>query len=410
MGRNVLPPSRHMPQWEVLEPRLLLSAAAPTVAEVAPPPVITAIAAKYDGNADPAVLGRYIGGVSVQEKITAKVRAVRGDPVASVTFKVGDTEYVDSNAADGWSLALNMGALSQATPLVVTALSRSGVVSNAFTGRIDVVPMPSWVAETGAAVTFSAAKKGYLFHVAETLMEKSVEVPVECVLLGGKTASAGCGMTMDLGVSTSPVKAIASTITGNLLVQVLGKQIVSKTWKAPAAYDPTKPFNAALALDPDSLEIDSLEGSLVYVTESHKGGALDRCPVAAYFGVAGKLAMDTTVDADVGFHYVAGSGILPTDGSMLNVNTTASLTGAVNTVRSSFWPPILKWGFSGDVDGTVRLNLTGTYNDPGPVQWTGPFSAHIWAQLTGSDPVELFLESQLGSLTPDLLRIVTDLA
>jgi hypothetical protein len=423
MSHQTFAPPVSLPCLEVLEPRLLLSAVAELAAPVflsdpsisllaADPPQVTGISSKYDGNADPTVLGRYIGGVSVLEKFSAKVHAAGGDPVTSVTFTVGGQEFVDSNGSDGWSFAFDVGTLSATAALTVTAAARSGATSDAYAGQVQVIPMPAWVADTGAAVTFSAGKKSYLFHCDKVLLEKSITVPSDYVLLGDLSSSVREGMAMDLVVATSPAKAVKSTITANQLIVMLGKTICSRSWKASATYDPKADFNAQLTLDSGSLDITDLVGTLAWTKSIHTSGSLAKCPVAAYFGVSGNLSMDIDADVAVSFGYAAGEGIVLADPTHLAVTGAVTLKGSVNTTRPSLWPPILKWGISGSVQGTVSFDLNATYTGPGPADWTAPFSAHIWCQLNENDPVEFFLHQALGwdTLTPDLLKVTTDLA
>ncbi len=405
--------SSGVPHLEPLEPRLLLSAvAAPHVAAVVLPPTVTGITGKYDGNPDPAVVGRYIAGVSVIETLGAKVTASSwADPVTLVTFKLGNQTFVDTVPWDGWGFSFDVGTLSATTSLVVTAQSRSGQTSNAYQGQVQIIPKPEWISEMGGTVTFSTTSRVYVFHARQEVLQQSVTIPVDCPILAGKYASADLGLTIDATVPTAPAGAIRSTLTGSLLVYMLGKQQVSKTWIAPTALNPTAAFNGSLLLDPTTLEIDSLAASFNYNGTTLVNGSLAKCPVAAFLGVTGNLTMNTAVAVGAACHYQSGTGLVVDDGSTLNANTNATLSnGTLNTVRTSNVPIVIQWGLSGTVQGTITQGLSATCDTSGP-QWGAPLTAHIQAQLSGNSAITQYLQNILGwdTTKPVLLDISTDL-
>ena len=187
------------PQFEPLEPRLLLSAA---------PPVVTALTGLYDANTKASVVGRYIAGVAVTEKLGAKVTAAGwSDPVVSVTFTLGSKQFVDTTPWDGWGFSFNVGTLTGDTPLVVTAKAKSGQTSTAYQGQVQVIPAPAWVHEMGGTVTFSTTSRAYTLSATTHVLQKEVAVPITCPIVGGKYASADLTLSIGAMVPVAPTGA-----------------------------------------------------------------------------------------------------------------------------------------------------------------------------------------------------------
>jgi hypothetical protein len=385
------------PRLELLEPRLLLSTWAPYVAAAAAPPVITGLTGKYDGNPAADVVGRYIAGVSVAEKFGAKLTGTSwSDPVVAVTFQLGDRTFTDKTSWDGWGFSFNVGSLTETTSLIVTARTKSGQVSNAYEGEVQIIAKPQWITDLGGTVSFSTTAKAYTLHAKEAVLQKSVTVPVDCPIMNGKYSTADMSLTIDVTVPTAATGAVRSKITGSLVVNSLGKLQVSKTWTATATPSATAPFNAAMTVDANTLEISSLTASLDYGTTSRVSGSLANCPVAAFLGVTGNLVMNTTTAVDAACHYDIGTGLVVDGGSTLDVNTIATLSsGTLNTVRASNVPQILQWGLSGSVNGTITQGLHATVEDGEAPQWTAPFSSDITCTLKANSVITAYLQNIL---------------
>ena len=115
-------------------------------------PTITSITAKYDGDPNPNVIGRFISTINLpwplsRIKLNNTFYASTSGDVAKVKFELNNIVIIDSNATDGWSTQFDMAQLLPGlTSLKVTAYSNIGIPSITVTKLISVRQLPHWLA------------------------------------------------------------------------------------------------------------------------------------------------------------------------------------------------------------------------------------------------------------------------
>ena len=186
------------------------------------------------------------------------------------------------------------------------------------------------------------------------------------------------------------------TLTGSLLVSMFCK-VQCSTWTAPRRRAQRRPSTAAWAIDPTTLEINSLAADFNYSGTNVVSGSLQNCPVCTYLGVNGYLNMHTAVAVDAACHYEALTGLVADASSTLDVDRSSTLSnGSINLSRPSSVPLILQWGLSGTINGTFTQGLHATVPVDGQPQWTAPFTTHLTCKLTGNTPIAIYLQALLG--------------
>jgi hypothetical protein len=106
-------------------------------------PIITSVTAKYDGDPDPEIFGRYLSGLN--GTINTFYATVNGN-VSKVEFTLNDKTIIDDNPSDGWSADFDMGSLSPGLHnLIVKAYSDLNIASTPMVKKIDVASLPPWV-------------------------------------------------------------------------------------------------------------------------------------------------------------------------------------------------------------------------------------------------------------------------
>jgi subtilase family serine protease len=106
-------------------------------------PTITSVTAKYDGNPNPDIIGRFIAGL--KNTWNTFYATVTGD-VERVEFILNDQVIVDDNPNDGWSATFDMGSLPAGlNNLIVKAYSSINIASLPVVKKIKVENLPEWV-------------------------------------------------------------------------------------------------------------------------------------------------------------------------------------------------------------------------------------------------------------------------
>ena len=169
------------PQFESLEPRLLLSAA---------PPVVTALTGLYDGNTRASIVGRYIAGVAVTEKLGAKVTAASwSDPVTSVTFQLGSQQFVEHDPVERLELLVQRRDAHGEHAAGGHREGQIGPDLHRVRGPGPGHPGAGVGCRDGRHHHLLNVQPPYTLHAKEAVLTKSVAVPIECPVLGGKYAS-----------------------------------------------------------------------------------------------------------------------------------------------------------------------------------------------------------------------------
>jgi M6 family metalloprotease-like protein len=112
------------------------------------PPRVTAVAAQYDGLADPHLIGRFLTGIeNAMNKFAASVTDLDGD-VERVRFDFGGTIVEDTSPEDGWSVMFDVGSLPAGNiPLSVTAYDAAGLASEPCVAMIVMDARPTWLVD-----------------------------------------------------------------------------------------------------------------------------------------------------------------------------------------------------------------------------------------------------------------------
>lgn len=132
-------------------------------------PVISGIHAQYDGDARGDVVGKFIEGVSVENRIDVVATEMgAGD---WLEFSSGGSVIAsDHDASDGWGTVLDMGDFSGETAVTVTAYSTDPdnpevpIASEPYDFTLDVIPTPDWLqpaADREVSIEWNAWLKKY---------------------------------------------------------------------------------------------------------------------------------------------------------------------------------------------------------------------------------------------------------
>jgi len=369
-------------------------------------PQVTGLKAKYDGNPDPAVVGRYVGGISVLEKISATVKASAKDPVVAVIFDLGSERFVDTNAKDGWSFPYDVGTLAANTPLTVTAVTASQQTSAPYAGQVQVIPMPSWVQQLDlVTAVFLAPRKTYKFTAEETILGQEAQTPGNWSVIASRTIGAEAGVAFELTVPTNPAGALKWITGGHATADVLDVRVFDKnlTPRSTAASGGT--FQATLAFGSD-LEISNLTGTLTAGAQTLKATAtFAKHFFAPYVWTTAKMTFAGSFTAQSTFHYDAVKGIVADAPTDLHLAGTAALTGPMTSKKPAGWPAGQAWALTGKLSGQVMVDFDGSVAPPAAPVYALPVTAHVGAQLTASDVVMAYLNTNLGwaSRTLDLV-------
>jgi hypothetical protein len=369
-------------------------------------PQVTGLKAKYDGNPDKAVVGRYIGGITLTETLGATVKAPTGDPVVAVIFDLGSERFVDANSKDGWSFPYDVGALSGNTALAVTAVTASGQTSAPYAGQVQVIPMPSWLQvmdRTTAA--FLKSSKTYKLIAEDTIVGQGGVTPVGWSLIAGKSIGADFGVALELAVTTVPTATPKFTYWGYATADVLGNRLLSKKLTKTSTAASGGTFQSTLSFGGD-LEITNFSGTLTASAPSLKATAtFAKHFFAPYVWTTAKMAFTGSFTAQSTFHYDAVKGIVADGVSDLALSGTAVLSGPITSSKPAGWPAGQAWALTGKLSGQVLVDFDGSVAPPAVPVYTLPVTAHVGAQLTASDAVMAYLNTNLGwaSRTPDLV-------
>jgi len=369
-------------------------------------PQVAGLTAKYDGNPDKAVVGRYIGGVTLMETCGATVKAPTGDPVVAVIFDIAGERFVDTNSKDGWSFPYNVGALSGNTALVVTAVTASGQTSAPYAGQVQVIPMPSWLQGLDrTTATFLKTSKTYKLTAEDTIVGQGGVTPGGWSLIGGKSIGADFGVALELAVTTVPTATPKFTYWGYATADVLGNRLLSKKLTKTSTAASGGTFQATLTFDAN-LQMTSFTGTVTAAAPSLKGTAtFAKYFFAPYVWTTTKMAFAGSFAAQSTFHYDAVKGIVADGVADLAFSGTAALSGPMTSSKPADWPAGQAWALTGKLSGQVLVDFDGSVAPPAAPVYTLPVTANVAANLTESDAVLAYMNAHLGwaTRTPDLV-------
>jgi hypothetical protein len=369
-------------------------------------PQVTGLKAKYDGNPDKAVVGRYIGGVTLVETLGATVKAPTGDPVVAVIFDIAGERFVDTNSKDGWSFPYDVGTLSGNTALAVTAVTASGQTSAPYAGQVQVIPMPSWLPVLDrTTATFLKTSKTYKLTAADTIVGQGGVTPVGWSLIAGKSIGADFGVALELTVTTVPTATPKFTYWGYATADVLGNRLLSKKLTKTSKTASGGTFQSTLLFGGD-LEITSFSGTLTASVPSLKGTAsFAKYFFASYVWTTAKMTFTGSFTAQSTFHYDAVKGIVADGVAGLAFSGTAAISGPITSSKPADWPAGQAWALTGKLRGQVVVDFDGSVAPPAAPVYTLPVTAHVAANLTESDAVLAYVNAHLGwaTRTPDLV-------
>jgi hypothetical protein len=250
-----------------------------------------------------------------------------------------------------------------------------------------------------------APRKTYKFTAEETILGQEAQTPGNWSVIASRTIGAEAGVAFELTVPTNPAGALKWITGGHATADVLDVRVFDKnlTPRSTAASGGT--FQATLAFGSD-LEITNFTGTLTAAAQPLKATAtFAKYFFAPYVWTTTKMTFAGNFTAHAAFHYDAAAGLVADAPTDLHLAGTAALTGPMTSKKPAGWPAGQAWALTGKLSGQVDVDLTGSITPPNPAVWTLPVTAHVGAQLTASDAVMAYLNTNLGwaSRTLDLV-------
>lgn len=360
------------------------------------------INAKYDGDSDLAVVGRFFArsGIVNDESFTVtlsdSLAALRPDGLVKVggvglrtTPKTGLLGTWDGKTFE--TEAFDPGTLSGDTPLRAQALRNSQSLNEADSTSIHVVPFPSWLtaldnlsvsfAPTGGGPTGSYTFRGFVANLGSPPDANSL--PADLPFVGGKHigASAGFGLQVVAGLSTDHDPTVSGFV--GMKVTFLDATILEKNLDTSTNLGDTTAkvgVTLDLALSPETLEANGDFGLTITLTDKAPLGERDFYsgityvafpPAIVEYGIKANVNLDLKAQVKLSFHQGGGLKEFVPDETYFDLGVEAVLKGYANVGwfvpqaiarRLGIKPgDAVQW--SNEISGSLAFHSRTTYTD-----------------------------------------------